>query len=43
MTAVQAEAAESRLDIGRLVASGVAAAELSTFQFPVRVAAPECG
>ena len=43
MTAAQAEAAESRLDIPRLVASGVVAAELSTFQFPARVAAPGCG
>jgi tRNA uracil 4-sulfurtransferase len=43
MTAAQAEAAESRLDIARLVASGVAGADLSTFQFPARIAAPGCG
>ena len=36
MTAAQADAAESRLDIARLVDSGVTTADLETFTFPVR-------
>ena len=36
MTAAQADAAESRLDIPRLVESGVTTADLETFTFPVR-------
>jgi thiamine biosynthesis protein ThiI len=36
MTAAQADAAESRLDIARLVDSGVTTADLETFAFPVR-------
>ena len=39
MTAAQADAAESRLEIDRLVASGVHGAELATFEFPAGVAA----
>ncbi len=40
MTPTQADTAESRLDIPRLVDSGVAGAELETFEFPTRVPAP---
>ena len=36
MTAAQADAAEARLDIARLVDSGVTTADLETFAFPVR-------
>jgi tRNA uracil 4-sulfurtransferase len=39
MTPAQADAAESRLEIGRLVESGMAGAELETFEFPARVVA----
>jgi hypothetical protein len=36
MSAAQADALESRLDIARLVADGAAGAELATFEFPPR-------
>ena len=39
MTAAQADAAESRLDIARLVDSGVTTADLETFAFPTHVRA----
>jgi thiamine biosynthesis protein ThiI len=39
MTAAQADATESRLDIARLVDSGVTAADLETFAFPTHVRA----
>ena len=37
MTVAQADAAESRLDVARLVDSGVTAADLETFAFPAAV------
>jgi thiamine biosynthesis protein ThiI len=40
MTPAHADAAESRLDIPRLVDSGVAGAELETFEYPTSVPAP---
>ena len=39
MTAAEAAAAESRLDIARLVDAGVAGADLATFEFPTPVPA----
>jgi tRNA uracil 4-sulfurtransferase len=40
MTAAQADAVESRLDIARLVDSGVGGADLETFEYPTSVPAP---
>jgi tRNA uracil 4-sulfurtransferase len=40
MTAAQAEAAEARLDVARLVEAGVGGAALETFSFPAQVPAP---
>jgi thiamine biosynthesis protein ThiI len=39
MTPAQADAAESRLDVARLVAAGVEGAVLETFEYPARVPA----
>jgi hypothetical protein len=39
MSVAEVEAAESRLDIPRLVASGVEGAALETFEFPTPVPA----
>ena len=39
MSVAEAEAAESRLDVARLVAAGVDGAALETFEFPAPVPA----